>query len=92
MKDIPIEEMTIERLGVELSSTLIANKLAMDKLTDAETENKKLRDALADTGTKHGLLKGLAEYGPCHCKPGQLCMAHAAKDILAGIKQILEGE
>ncbi len=59
-------------------------------LATAKEENKRLREALELVSTKHGLLTGLLEYPLCRCKPGQLCMKHAAKDILVDIEQALK--
>jgi len=53
-------------------------------------ENKRLREALENVRDKHNLLKGLADYGPCRCKGSELCMLHAAIDILSDIEQALK--
>lgn len=47
---------------------------------------------LENIKTKHGLLESLSVYGPCKCKPGQLCMRHAALDIIGMINDCTELE
>ncbi len=50
-----------------------------------------LQAILREVTTKHSLFKGLSEYEPCKCRPGEsLCMKHAAADILNMIWTALE--
>ncbi|KKM95450.1 hypothetical protein LCGC14_1188220 [marine sediment metagenome] len=61
------------------------------RLTAMLEEMVRLQDILRAVTTKHSLLKGLSEYGPCKCHPGEpLCMKHGAADILNMIRTALE--
>ncbi len=64
-------------------------------IDDCLVEIERLQGIMAileNIKTKHGLLKGLSAYGPCKCKPGQLCMKHAALNIIGMINDYTELE
>ncbi len=64
---------------------------AITDLPDCTKEIERLQGILREVTTKHSLLKGLSEYGPCRCHADQsLCMKHAAADILKMIGEGLE--
>lgn len=68
---------------------------ARQDLPDCIKEIERMRGImtiLENIKTKHGLLEGLSVYGPCKCKPGQLCMRHAALDIIGMINDHTELE
>lgn len=44
MKDLRIEEMSVERLRAELTSTLEANRIAVSALTTLQTDYVRVRD------------------------------------------------